>query len=641
MVGHVSRPDNLRCFESWLLSSTGIGSGLEIDSLVSELVAAERSAGQTRIDSKKTKLTEQFSAMATLMGAMSGFQSSLNSLVSSNSFKSRSVSVSDEAAFTAKATSSAAAGSYDVQVQQLAKAAQLGSDAFASGGTTVGTGTLTISVGDSSFSIEVGEGGNSLANIRDAINRSAANTGVQASLLTDVEGTHLVLTSMKTGADHALTVTASGGNGGLEQLEYDPDGSGTTNMEVRSAAQDAILFVSGYEIHSGSNTVSNAIEGVTLTLKAPTEQGSTVLLAVERDDSAIQAAAKKFVDAYNSLASTIKSLSRYDVTTGAAGTLLGDAMLRNIESQVRNLVSSPVSGVSGNYTTLASLGITTQADGTLKLDGDRFNAALDANPGAVSDIFTSNNGVAVKLADLMGTKTSVTGELTVRSSNIVGSLEDLKDQQDTLNARMKVVEQRYLKQFNALDTLLAQMNTTASSLDSWMARDKERLSRWDRGGSGARDELAAVAATLVAAGPLVACALQHARNICSLPLTRMPLRSFCSRQRRVRSRYSCIAGSSSSAGSHQASRLCSPATSSLRPVARHSARRSSSMRSTWPMHCWRAVPAWSRPSTSRASSRANSCISRASSVASCAFYLGHQGGELCAAMHGVAGWHGF
>ena len=446
------------------ITSTGIGSGLDIDSLVSKLVAAERSAGQTRIDNKKTKLTEQFSAMATLMGAMSGLQASMNSLVSAGSFTSRSVSVSDEAAFTAKANASAAAGSYDVQVQQLAKAAQLGSEAFGSASATVGTGTLTIAVGDSSFSIEVGEGGNSLTSIRDAINKSAANTGVQASLLTDVEGTHLVLTSMKTGADRALTVTASGGNGGLEQLE---------NMELRSEAQDAILFVSGYEIHSGSNTVSNAIEGVTLTLKAPTAEGSTVLLGVERDDAAIQDAAKKFVDAYNSLASTIKSLSRYDVSTGSAGTLLGDAMLRNIESQVRKLVSSPVSGVNGNYTTLASLGLTTQADGRLKLDGVKFNAALEANPGAVSDIFTSDNGVAVKLADLMGSKTSTTGELTVRSSNITDTLVDLKDKQEVLNARMKVIEQRYFKQFNALDTLLGQLNTTASSLDSWLARDKD------------------------------------------------------------------------------------------------------------------------------------------------------------------------
>ncbi len=446
------------------ISSTGIGSGLKIDDLVSSLVAAERSAGQTRIDNKKTKLTEQFSAMATLMGGMSAFQASLNSLVTAGSFNSRKVSVSDEAAFTAKATSSAAAGTYDVQVERLAKAAQLGSEPFASASAAVGTGTLTISVGDSSFSIEVGAGGNSLANIRDAINRSGDNTGVQASLLTDVDGTHLVLTSIKTGADHELTVTASGGNGGLEQLE---------DMEVRSEAQDAILFVSGYEIHSASNTVSNAIEGVTLTLKAPTEEDSTVLLSVERDDTAIQDAAKKFVDAYNSLAGTIKSLSRYDVATEAAGTLLGDAMLRNIESQVRKLVSTPVSGVNGNYTTLASLGLTTQADGKLKLDAIKFNAALEANPGAVSDIFTSSNGVAVKLADLMAQKTSATGELTVRSSNITDSLVELKDQQDVLDARMKVIEQRYFRQFNALDTLLAQLNTTATSLDSWLAREKQ------------------------------------------------------------------------------------------------------------------------------------------------------------------------
>ncbi|HEY6126159.1 MAG TPA: flagellar filament capping protein FliD, partial [Steroidobacteraceae bacterium] len=313
--------------------------------------------------------------------------------------------------------------------------------------------------GDSSFSIEVGEGGNSVANIRDAINKSAANKGVQASLLTDVEGTHLVLTSTKPGEDYALTVTASGGNGGLEQLE---------TMEVRSVAQDAILFVSGYEIHSSSNTVSNAIEGVTLTLKAPTEDGSTVLLGVERDDAAIQDAAKKFVDAYNSLAGTIKSLSRYDVSTEAAGALLGDAMLRNIDSQVRKLISTPVAGVNGNYNTLASLGITTQTDGKLKLDTVRFNAALSANPGAVSDIFTSSNGVAVKLADFMGSKTSVTGEVTVRSSNITDTLVDLKDQQDSLNARMKIIEQRYFRQFNALDTLLGQMNNTAGALDSWL-----------------------------------------------------------------------------------------------------------------------------------------------------------------------------
>jgi flagellar hook-associated protein 2 len=446
------------------ISSTGIGSGLDIDSLVSKLVAAERSAGQTRIDTKKGKLTEQFSAMAQLMGGMSAFQSSLNSLVSAGSFTSRKVSVSDEKAFTAKAGSSAAAGSYDVQVEQLAKAAQLGSEPFALASTPVGTGTLTISVGASSFNIVVAEGGNSVANIRDAINKASANTGVQASLLTDVEGTHLVLTSTKTGEDHALTVTASGGNGGLEQFE---------NMEVRSEAQDAILFVSGYEIHSASNTVSSAIEGVTLTLKAPTEEGSTVLLGVERDDAAIQDAAKKFVDSYNSLASTIKSLSRYDAATESAGALLGDAMLRNIDSQVRKLISTPVAGVNGNYNTLASLGITTQADGKLKLDTVRFNAALADNPGAVSDIFTSSNGIAVKLADFMGSKTAVTGELTARSSNITDTLVDLKDQQDALNARMKVIEQRYFRQFNALDTLLGQMNTTASALDSWLKQSNQ------------------------------------------------------------------------------------------------------------------------------------------------------------------------
>ena len=136
--------------------------------------------------------------------------------------------------------------------EQLAKAAQLGSDAFASASTTVGTGTLTISVGDSSFSIEVGEGGNSLANIRDAINKSAANKGVQASLLTDVEGTHLVLTSTKTGADRALTVTASGGDGGLEQLETHGSAErGPGRHPVRVGLRDPQRFEHRQQCHRG------------------------------------------------------------------------------------------------------------------------------------------------------------------------------------------------------------------------------------------------------------------------------------------------------------------------------------------------------------------------------------------------------
>jgi flagellar hook-associated protein 2 len=315
----------------------------------------------------------------------------------------------------------------------------------------------------------VADGAKSLSGIRDAINKSSQNVGVQASLLTDKDGTHLVLTSTKTGANSTLKVSASGGDGGLQQLVYDPSPSGTKHMQSRTDAQDAILFVSGYEIHSSSNTVSTAIEGVTLTLKAPTDTGSTVSMDIERDNTAIQGAAQKFVDAYNSLASTIKTLGKYDPTTSTGGPLLGDAMLRNIETKVRSLISAPVSGVGGNYNTLASLGILTQADGTLKLDSDKFNKALAASPGAVTGIFASNNGVAVKLADLMASETAATGELTVRSSNITDSLQGLKDDQDALNARMQVVQDRYYKQFNALDTLLAQLKTTSTSLDSWLS----------------------------------------------------------------------------------------------------------------------------------------------------------------------------
>jgi len=445
------------------ISSTGIGSGLDINSLVTQLVAAERAAPEQRINRDTSKVTTEFTAMATLKGAMSSFQAAVNALKGADAFAPRKATVSDEEAFTASVTSKAAAGNYDVEVVQLATAARVGSALFPAGpDSVVGTGTLTVAMGDKSFSVDI-TSDNSLAAIRDAINSSKDNPGVRATLIRDTSGSgsYLVLSGSKTGADNAITVSSTGADAGLAQLVTDFQ---TVDPDRDVTAQDAIVFVSGYEIHSDTNKVSGAIDGVTLSLKKA-EDGALVSLNVERDDATIQKRAETFVSAYNVLAQQIASLSRYDATTKTGGPLLGDSMLRSLDSQVRRILSQPVAGATGGYTTLASLGITTNVNGTLQLDASRFSDALAADPDAVSRIFTAtDSGVAPRLADFLQTKLSSTGEFAARDQRIADKRRDLAKQTDALDVRMEMIQARYMKQFTALDSMLSQLQSTSSYL---------------------------------------------------------------------------------------------------------------------------------------------------------------------------------
>jgi len=174
-----------------------------------------------------------------------------------------------------------------------------------------------------------------------------------------------------------VKVKASGGDGGLNALVYDPPT--TTNLNVVNAAQDAEIVVSGYTIKSADNAVEDAVDGLTLNLKQE-DEGTTVTFSVANDDTGVQQKATAFVTAYNSLMSTIADLRSYNATTQVAGPLLGDSMLRGIEEQVRRTVSSVVTGGTSKYTTLASLGISTQANGTLALDATKFAAERPKKP---------------------------------------------------------------------------------------------------------------------------------------------------------------------------------------------------------------------------------------------------------------------
>jgi flagellar hook-associated protein 2 len=450
------------------ISSSGVGSGLDVNGLVSQLVAAERAPDDKRLTSATANLATEISALGQLKGAMSTFQTAVSGLQLPSALTLRTATVSDPTVFTAAATGATATGNFAVTVTQLAQGAQLSSKAFVGGATTaVGTGSLVLSSGGSSFSLAIDSTNNTVAGIRDAINGAKTNTGITASILNGADGAHLLLTSSATGASNAIAITTSGGDGGLAQLTYDPVAK-TGGLTSVASAQDAIVNISGTDVHSASNTVANAVDGLTLNLlKAQPSTATT--LSIANDTSGVQNQVGAFVTAYNAIADVMSKLGSYDATTGTAGPLLGDAMMSGIQSQLRGLISSLIPGAKQPYTSLASLGISTTTSGDLSIDSTKLQAALAANPGAASGILSGTTGLAANLYHFLDAHLSSAGDFAARDDGITALQKDLAAQQASVNARMAIVQARYLTQFNTLDAMLTHMQSTATYLTQQLA----------------------------------------------------------------------------------------------------------------------------------------------------------------------------
>lgn len=445
------------------LSSSGLGSGLDINSLVSQLVTAEKSTKQGQITRSQTSTVTSISALATLKNAMSTFNTALDPLKSIEVFAARSATSSDQDFFTASSTNAATAGVYDVQIEKLASAHQISSNAFSEGQKhVVGTGTLTIKVGGKSFDISIDSTNSELGQIRDAINSATDNDDlVTATIVNAADGAHLVLSSVTSGADNAIEVSQAGGDGGLAALEY--NATLTTHYKELRKAQNTEAYIAG-ELHSSAtNTIVDAVDGVTITLlKADPGEVKTVTIA--NDTAATVGRVKAFVDAFNGMAKQFASLRSFDPDTKKAGPLLGDSMLRTIEGEMRKYLSDPVNDTGSVYNTLASVGITTQKDGSISLDSAKLEAAMKSDFDGVSKLFGSENGVAARLANALTPRLEKDAEIDIRTKRLNQKSLDLQKEQAALDARMVKVEARYRAQFNALDSMLAKMQSTSSYL---------------------------------------------------------------------------------------------------------------------------------------------------------------------------------
>ena len=479
-----------------MVAVTGTGSGLDIDGLVASLVAAEQVPAEARLNAREASITSLSTSFSSAKSAVSDFEAAANKLALASTFSQFTTSSSDSTKATITATSSASLGSYQLAVTNLASAQTLASGTFTATSDTLGTGTLTIALGTPSYSgstyasftqtssvdITIDSSNNTLAGVRDAINNAGA--GVNASILKNGDNYQLLLVSEETGLSKSMSVSVTGDsvggdtdNDGLSQLAFNSSGSQLTQY---AAGANANFSINGLSVSSASNTVTDVIDGVTLNLLSATS--SAITIDVKTDTDTIVTDVQAFVDKYNAYATLFKDLTKYDATTGTAGVLQGDSTARSVMSQIRSELGKSVTGLSGSYTSLADVGISIDKSGVMTFTQSTFKTAFAAAPTEVTAVFASTTvsgtaveGVAEKLETLMeGFLVSTTGIFDSRISSLTTQLTAITDDRADLARRMQSLEDRYFAQLNAMDSLLAEIETTGDFLTQQFEAMKPR-----------------------------------------------------------------------------------------------------------------------------------------------------------------------
>jgi len=446
-----------------LITSTGIGSGLDISAIVSSLTSAYGAAQTNQLTAQQTSLDAQVSAYGTFTSALDKLQATLPTLEDPSQLAGFNATVADNTIASATTTSGAVAGQYSLEVQNLATAATLTSQPVAASTSVVGTGSLTIAVGGASTSISIDSTNDTLAGIASAINSAANNPGVTASVITTSAGARLVLTGTATGAANAITVTQSGGDGGLSSLVYDPADS-VTNLTQTQAAQDANFSINGYSATSASNVVSNAISGVTINLLGASAAKTPTTLTIAADTTAASSSINAFVTAVNGVLSSIQTLTGYNPSTQTAGALNGNATLESFQNQLQNILNQVASSGSGGVKSLTDLGITAAADGSYATNATTLSNALSSSLTSVGNLLGGSNGIATQLNNLLNGYTQPGGLLDTINQGLQSSLNNVSQQQTALNAELATYSATLTAQYNAMDTAIAQLKETQTYL---------------------------------------------------------------------------------------------------------------------------------------------------------------------------------
>jgi flagellar hook-associated protein 2 len=362
----------------------------------------------------------------------------------------------------------AISGSYNISVTSLAASEKLQSAAIPDG-TTFSSGLLAIKTGTGATAV-IQPTSNTLSGIRDAIN--ASDAGVNATIVDDGTNSHLILTSQNSGAANTITVTGTGDYASLSSGSY-TNSSGTvvpSTMKVQQAAQDATVIVDGVPITSSSNTITNAVNGVTLNLNSVTTASDNYALTIGNNPAGVQTTVQSFVSAYNTLIGVLNPLNAYDATTQSAGALQGDSTLTMIQNQIRNALIQPV-GDSGPLQTLNDVGVSLQADGTLALNATTLTAATTNSFNDISALFNSpTDGIVTSLNTLLTSMLApTTGIVANRTAGLQSSLATNAANQATMQTQLTADQAMYTAEFTALNVTLTTMQSTQAALTTELA----------------------------------------------------------------------------------------------------------------------------------------------------------------------------
>lgn len=443
---------------SGAIKSSGVGSGIDTDAIVTALVNAEKAPKQKQIDTQTLTTTTTLTAVGTVKSSLETYRAAVAAMNKASAFSGLTGASSNEKAASVTVTDSASDGTYSLEVTTLATASKISSGVYADKSAAVvnatssaQTLTITQSYKDSEISIPAGA---TLAQTRDLINTQMVGRGISANILTDASGSRLVLSSSTTGKGTEISMTASA-DSGLGKL--------TASTTVTEPA-NAVYKIDGIEMESSTNTVAAAISGVSLKLL---EAGSKSTISVSTNTDTLKKATTGFVDAYNALMTQLNTLTK--VSIGADGTtsgggLTGDSTVRHLIQSMRNEL---VTSSGSSKLTLSHFGINTdQKTGLLEMDDAKWNKAMadPANVAAIQDMFTGKDGLLSRMTTATDSYAVKGGILAARSDSLSGTLTKLTEQQQALDRRIKNLTDTLNAKYTAMDTLVAQLNATSKSI---------------------------------------------------------------------------------------------------------------------------------------------------------------------------------
>ncbi len=455
---------------SSISTALGIGSGIDTASLVSSLVSAVRDPKEQAINSRQSLNTARVSALASASSSLDTFADALNELLAGTGYSGTPASSDNSIASVSLLPGGVPALPAQLRVQQLASAQTLASTAVgsATAASTVGLGKLTLTVGGTSKSIEITADNNSYTGLATAIN--AAGMGVTASVVTDNQGTRLVMKGAM-GATSGFTLANDTGDADLAKFAW--NGSDTTDMSRLATAQDSIIYVDGVEQHYSSNTVDTAIANLRIDLNKAAPD-TDITLASSEPTTTMRDLMVEFVSAYNTLMKALNTASAAGADQSTAGVLAGDPAVRDMKRQLSQMTSATL-GTTGSYKTLVDLGIATNRDGTLKLDTDLLDKAISADPTAVTQLLNpavksaTNPGLAGLMDGVRDKIQEKDGALASAKTKYDQLAKTLAEQLDKLDVQMENYQTQLTNTYSKMESRLTALKATQSYLEQQIA----------------------------------------------------------------------------------------------------------------------------------------------------------------------------